>query len=61
MIDCFLINLVAGSVVYQALLAVVYECDIDPQWSKLLTALLVLAVAAIRLVHHRALVSSKDV
>jgi putative ABC transport system permease protein len=54
-----LVHLVAGSVVYQALLAVVYECDIDPQWSKLLTAFLVLAIAAIKLVHHRALVSSK--
>lgn len=43
-----LIHLVAGSVVYQLLLSVVYECDIDPQCSKLLTAGLVLAVAAIK-------------
>ena len=43
-----LIHLVAGSVVYQFLLSIVYECDIDPQWSKLLTAGLVLAVAAIK-------------
>lgn len=48
-----LIHLVAGSVVYQLLLSVVYECDIDPQWSKLLTAALVLAVAAIKIMNSR--------
>jgi len=46
-----LIHLIAGSVVYQLLLSVVYECDIDPQWSKLLTAVLVLAVATIKIIN----------
>lgn len=46
-----LIHLVAGSVVYQVLLAVVYECDIDPQWSKLLTAALVVGVAALKIIN----------
>jgi len=46
----WLLHLVVGSVVYQGLLAAVYECDVDPQWSKLLTALLIVAVAAIKIV-----------
>ncbi len=50
----WLIHLIAGSVVYQGLLAVVYECDVDPQWSKLLTSLLIVAVAAIKLMEVRA-------
>ena len=46
----WLLHLVVGSVVYQGLLAAVYECDVDPQWSKLLTALLIVAVAAVKIV-----------
>lgn len=46
----WLLHLVAGSVVYQGLLAAVYECDVDPQWSKLLTALLIVAVAALKII-----------
>ncbi|MBM3894588.1 hypothetical protein FJ366_03275 [Candidatus Dependentiae bacterium] len=48
-----LIHLLIGSVVYQLLLSLVYECDIDPQWSKLLTAVLVLAVATIKIINSR--------
>ncbi len=40
----FSYNLLIGAILYQALIAATFECNVDPEWNKLITALLIIAM-----------------
>ncbi len=46
----WLLHLIIGSGLYQLLLTLVYSCDVDPQWSKFLTSLLIVVAGGINLI-----------
>lgn len=44
----FGISLLAGSIAYQAILAVTFEFNVDPEWNKLITALLIILLIGLK-------------
>lgn len=48
MSQSFGFNLLIGAIVYQTIIAATFECNIDPEWNKLLTALLIVVMIALK-------------
>jgi putative ABC transport system permease protein len=44
----FGINLLIGAILYQAIIAITFECNVDPEWNKLITALLIVAMITLK-------------
>lgn len=44
----FGINLIIGSIIYQAIIALTFECNVDPEWNKLITAALIVLMIALK-------------
>lgn len=44
----FSFNLIVGSLVYQALIAATFEFNVDPEWNKLITALLIILMIVLK-------------
>lgn len=44
----FSFNLIVGATLYQAIIATTFEFNVDPEWNKLITALLIVIMIAIR-------------
>ena len=44
----FTVNLIIGAILYQAIIAATFECNIDPEWNKLITALLIIAMITLK-------------
>ena len=44
----FSFNLLLGSILYQAIIAATFEFNIDPEWNKLITALLIIIMITIK-------------
>jgi putative tryptophan/tyrosine transport system permease protein len=41
-------NLLIGAILYQAIIAATFECNVDPEWNKLITALLIILMIALK-------------
>ena len=41
-------NLLLGAIIYQALIAITFECNVDPEWNKFITALLIIIMLTIK-------------
>ncbi len=44
----FGINLLLGAILYQAIIAITFECNVDPEWNKFITALLIIIMITIK-------------
>jgi putative ABC transport system permease protein len=44
----FGLNLLIGAILYQAILAATFEFNVDPEWNKLITALLIILMIALK-------------
>jgi putative tryptophan/tyrosine transport system permease protein len=41
-------NLIVGAILYQLIITATFECNIDPEWNKLITALLIVILIAVK-------------
>jgi putative ABC transport system permease protein len=46
--NMFGFNLLVGAIVYQAIIAATFECDLDPEWNKLITAVLIIVMIMLK-------------
>ena len=46
--DMFGFNLLVGAIVYQALIAATFEFNLDPEWNKLITAVLIIVMITVK-------------
>jgi putative ABC transport system permease protein len=44
----FGINMLIGAIIYQAIIAATFEFNVDPEWNKLITALLIICMIALK-------------
>lgn len=44
----FGVNLIIGAIIYQAIIAATFEFNVDPEWNKLITALLIISIIALK-------------
>jgi len=44
----FSYNIIIGAIIYQAIIATTFEFNIDPEWNKLITALLIIIMIALK-------------
>ena len=44
----FSFNLLIGAILYQAIIAATFEFNVDPEWNKLITALLIIAMLTVK-------------
>jgi putative ABC transport system permease protein len=50
-------NLLLGAIIYQAIIAATFEFNVDPEWNKLITALLIILMIALK--KHSSLLSQR--
>ena len=44
----FGLNILVGAILYQLIIAATFECNVDPEWNKLITALLIILMIIIK-------------
>lgn len=45
-------SLIIGSILYQTIIAITFECNVDPEWNKLITALLIILMIGLKQYTH---------
>lgn len=48
MSNAFTFNLLCGAIIYQAIIAATFEFNVDPEWNKLITALLIILMITLK-------------